>query len=340
MPTRSISWRCKRDCALHSTHPASCTPIRRTIRPNPPAIPRRRRETKPETKVEIDLDGLAARIQEVPAPSGNYSDLAVAGKRVCWLDHNAQDPQKSALQCLDIANKGDKPDTLMEGVTGAEVSADGKKILIRKQNDLLIVDDREGRRPEGSQGADGQPGGSEELDLLGDPERRIPRGIPGCVAVAPRLFLRPEYARRDWTAMRNKYGELVDRVHDRSELSDLIAGMVSELSALHASVRGGDLRSGTDQVPLAALGALLVRERPAGGYLVQHVYQSDPDRPDRMSPLSRPGVEIGEGDVLLSINGMIRYRSTIRPSCCATRRASRCSCGSVQKARLSRGTSW
>ena len=42
--------------------------------------------------------------------------------------------------CLDIANKGDKPETLMEGVRGFELSADGKKMLIRKQNDLLIVD--------------------------------------------------------------------------------------------------------------------------------------------------------------------------------------------------------
>jgi tricorn protease-like protein len=90
--------------------------------------------------VEIELDGIAARIQEVAVPSGNYSNLAVAGKRICWLDHNAQEPQKNALQCLDIANKGDKPDTLMEGATDFEVSADGKKILIRKQNDLLIVD--------------------------------------------------------------------------------------------------------------------------------------------------------------------------------------------------------
>ena len=36
---------------------------------------------------------------------------------------------------------------------------------------------------------------------------------------------------------------------------------------------------------------------------MRHVYQSDPDRPGPDSPLARPGVEIGEGDVLLAING-------------------------------------
>src|SRR5665213_4195823 len=50
----------------------------------------------------------------------------------------------------------------------------------------------------------------------------------------------------DWKAMRAKYEPLVDRVTTRSELSDLIAQMVSELSALHTFVIGGDVRKGAD----------------------------------------------------------------------------------------------
>jgi tricorn protease len=72
---------------------------------------------------------------------------------------------------------------------------------------------------------------------------------------------------------------------------------------LHTFVRGGDVRRGPDQVQLGSLGAHLVRDPAAGGYLVQHIYRSDPDRPDRQSPLSRPGVDIADGDVLLAING-------------------------------------
>jgi tricorn protease len=79
--------------------------------------------------------------------------------------------------------------------------------------------------------------------------------------------------------------------------------LVSELSALHTFVRGGDIRSGTDQIQLSALGAHLVRDPVAGGYRVEHIYRSDPDRPDRASPLARPGVEIADGDLVKSING-------------------------------------
>ena len=256
-------------------------------------------------KVEIDLDGIAARLLEVPVPPGNYSNLAVAGKRLCWIDANAEDPQKSVLQCLDIANKGDKPDTLLEGVNRFEVSGDGKKMLIAyKQNELLIVD----AAVKGAALKDPKTLADSQVDLKSWTFSVIPSDeFHEAFLDAWRLHRDYFYDRNmhgvNWAAMRDKYGELVGRVRDREELSDLIAEMVSELSALHASVSGGDIRRGPDQVALAALGARLVRDAKAGGYLVEHIYQSDPDRPDRKSPLAQPGVDIAEGDVLLAVNG-------------------------------------
>ena len=78
---------------------------------------------------------------------------------------------------------------------------------------------------------------------------------------------------------------------------------MAELSTLHTFVRGGDIRRPPDQIQLGSLGARLVRDKSVDGYMVERIFQSDPDRPDKQSPLARPGVEIAEGDVLLSING-------------------------------------
>jgi tricorn protease len=41
----------------------------------------------------------------------------------------------------------------------------------------------------------------------------------------------------------------------------------------------------------------------AGGYRVSHLYKNDPDRPDREGPLSKPGVDVHEGDVITMVNG-------------------------------------
>lgn len=114
----------------------------------------------------------------------------------------------------------------------------------------------------------------------------------------------------DWPAMRDKYMPLVDRVTSRAELADLLAQMVSELSALHIFVRGGDLRQGEDRVQPASLGAVLTRDDEAGGYRVERIYRSDPDEVGRRSPLAAPGVDVAEGDVITLVNG----RSTLAVS--------------------------
>ena len=87
------------------------------------------------------------------------------------------------------------------------------------------------------------------------------------------------------------------------EVSDLIGEVVGELSALHISVRGGDLRTGEEDIKVGSLGARLSRSPQAGGYVIDKIYQTDPDYPSWRGPLADPYLEIEEGDVVLGING-------------------------------------
>ncbi len=266
-------------------------------------------------KVEIDLNGIAARLQEVPVAAGNYSDLAVSENRVCWLDHNPDEQGKAALQCLKIANKGDKPDTLFSEVRDFEMSADGKRLLVMRQlnappgqapppPEFFVVD----TMIKGFELNNSKTRSDNQLDLKSWTFSVIPADeFREAFVDAWRMHRDYFYDRNmhgvNWKTMRDKYGELIGRVRDREELSDLIAEMVGELSTLHTFVRGGDIRRGPDQVQLGSLGARLVRDPAAGGYVVQHIYRNDPDRPDRQSPLTRAGVDIADGDVLVAING-------------------------------------
>jgi tricorn protease len=79
---------------------------------------------------------------------------------------------------------------------------------------------------------------------------------------------------------------------------------VSELSALHTFVVGGDLRKGPDQIQVGTLGALLMKDQAAGGFRVEHIYRTDPDRPDKLSPMLKPGAELVDGDVITALNGV------------------------------------
>ena len=55
-------------------------------------------ETHKIEKVDIDLDGIATRLVEVPVPPGNYHDLQAVGEKLCWIDSDAANQEKNELQ--------------------------------------------------------------------------------------------------------------------------------------------------------------------------------------------------------------------------------------------------
>jgi tricorn protease len=263
---------------------------------------RKKPAPKPETRIEFaDLN---SRLSEVPAPPGNYGNLQVTDKRLCWQDASDDVQPKLALKCLDIANKGDEIETMPGDIKTFEFSADRKKLLIVKEHDQQILD------------ADIKPAGFGDAKAMGKATINLSRWN---FFTNPRVEFRSIFLDSwrlerdyfydkkmhgvDWTAMRARYLPLVDRVSDRAELNDVIAQMVSELSALHTFVGGGDSRRPADQIDLAALGATLHRDEKAGGYLVEHIYKHDPDLPNSAPPFARPESRIKEGEIILGIDG-------------------------------------
>src|SRR5208282_4003876 len=76
----------------------------------------------PPPVVNIDFTDLPSRLSEVPVPPGNYSSLQSTEKRLCWLQGNEDVPPELGLQCVDIANKADPPETVLGDVKGYEIS--------------------------------------------------------------------------------------------------------------------------------------------------------------------------------------------------------------------------
>ena len=251
--------------------------------------------------VAIDLEGIETRLLEVPVPPGNYSDLGSDGKRLYFISSDTTLERKQTLKTMAIDSKrGTAPETFLEDVSGYELSLDNKKLLVRKGNDLYVVD----------AGAKAPPELAKSQVLLKDWSFDLdPRDEWRQMFIEAWRLERDYFYDRnmhglDWPAVRDRYLPLVDRVTDRAELSDILAQMVGELSALHIFVRGGDMRRGQDQVQPGSLGATFLLDESAGGYRVVHIYQSDPDSPEGLSPLLRPEVDIQEGDIIESINGV------------------------------------
>jgi tricorn protease len=237
-------------------------------------------------------------------PSGNYARLNVSDKALFFTDRTrGGGPESGAkLVGVEIKNKDIESTTIAEGVSSYRLSADGKKLLLRKTNDLFVID--------AAAKAVGTTLDKSKVNLSALKFSFMPReSWRQMFTDAWRLhrdyFYDPGMHGVDWKANLAKHLPLVDRVTDRAELNDVLTYMMSEISALHTAVQPGDVRASPEEeaAPTASLGAQLARDEAAGGWRIEHIYEGDPDYPDKLSPLTRPGLHIAVGDVVVSING-------------------------------------
>ncbi|HTE41204.1 MAG TPA: S41 family peptidase, partial [Steroidobacteraceae bacterium] len=252
----------------------------------------------PPPQTTIDLTDIALRINEVPVPAGNYRELSVSGKALYWISRELGSDGKSHLMALEITNKDEnKPTKVIDDMRSYELSRDGKKLLVRKSDDLHVFDAGTTSPGDLSKSKLELGAWSYPIDVRED-WRQI---FIDAWRLERDYFYDPSMHGLNWNAIRDKYLPLVSRITTRDELSDLIGLAVGELSALHTAVREGDMRRGGDDVRVPSLGARLVRQ--ADGYRIDYIYQADPDYPDERSPLADPELGIEVGDVIVAING-------------------------------------
>ena len=251
-------------------------------------------ETKP---VAIDPDGLATRIWKVPVQSGNYFGLSAVEGALLYLSSDSGPRAKTHLHGLQT-KPDSEPVTVVSDVRGFRLSGNGKKALVRKSSGLFVVD-AAAKKADLKEAKVDLNGWKFPVSLAEDYEQifvdawRLERDY----------FYDPGMHGLDWEAILEKYQALLDRVTTRAELSDLIGEVVAELSALHVSVRGGDHREGEDDINVANLGARLRRAPDQGGYVIEHIYQTDPDYPEWRGPLADPFHRVAPGAVIQSVNG-------------------------------------
>ncbi len=251
----------------------------------------------------IQFDGLGDRLFEVPLAGDDISNLNADDKRLYFLSPDGAEGHL-ALKTLTIEATGPKPETFMGDVRDYELSADRKKIMIRKwaagpvMGDVMIVD----------AGAKAPADLSKSAVKLGDwsviatPALEWNQMFYDAWRMHRDYFYDKSLKGVDWVKVRDHYAPLVGRLTDRAELDDLLGQMTSELSTLHSQVIPGDQRNGTDGSTAGFLGAIF--DTDPQGFKIARIYRTEQELPAERGPLSAPGVDAREGDIITAVNGI------------------------------------
>jgi tricorn protease len=249
--------------------------------------------------VSIDKDGIEKRMAEVPVKPGNYRGLQVTESALYVLSSGTGVNAKSNLAVVKIENEDVEIENILSEIDGFELSGNKEKILVNKDKSYYMIE----------AGTKEVSGLSEnKIDLSGwqfpiTPREDWKQIFTDAWRMERDYFYDKNMHGVDWKAMHDKYFPLVDRVTTRNELSDLIGRFVGELSALHTSVRGGDLRNDDTDIKVASLGAEFSRDEANKGFRIEYIYRADPDYPDEKSPLDDPYLDVQVGDVITRVDG-------------------------------------
>jgi len=277
------------------------------------------KEEKDDKKIQplkIDLDGIEQRIIAFPYSHGMYGQIAGVKGKAIFTSHpvrhatNAPGEEESSakgkLHAYDFNEQ--KKEVLVSDISSFTLSRDYKNMLYRTGDRMRVV--KAGKKVEDGQKADNKGGSNRHTGWI-DLNRVRPSVIPTAewkqmYREAWRLqrdyFWTEDMSNVDWENVYQRYLPLLDRVATRAEFSDLMWEMQGELGTSHAYESGGDYRS-SPNYGQGFLGADFVYDEENEGYRITHIVRGDTWDERKDSPLNAPGINVQEGDILLSIGG-------------------------------------
>ncbi|MBE0675902.1 MAG: PD40 domain-containing protein [Bacteroidales bacterium] len=255
-------------------------------------------ETKKEAGdvvVKIDRDNISRRIIAAGLPERSYQGLTEGPANTVFLAESATGQQGVTL--LKYSLTSGKSEPFLTGANYATVSADRKTLLYRSGTTWGIVNTSESNKKPG----DGR------LETLSGLQMKI-----SPTAEWKQIFREGWRFQRDflyvdnvhgapWNDIYKWYSPWIEHVHHRADLNYVIDILGGEVSVGHSYTSGGDFPS-VPSVPIGLLGADYVADK--GYHRISRIYTGEDWNPGLDAPLSRPGINVSEGDYILEVNGV------------------------------------
>ena len=256
------------------------------------------KDEEAEVEVTIDFDGLQSRIVALPVEADNYRSLQATKGAIFYITYPTYglngkvEPVETTLKGYDFDSR--KETEMLSGVGGYDISPDNKHLIVNAKGSYYLVDakpaDLKDTSPLDLSGMEAKIDSRAEWREIFNEAWRYQRDY----------FYNPQMNNVDWDAMKTKYAELLPYVSHRFDLNYIIGEMVGELSNSHTYVGGGDYPD-LDKVEYGQLGIDLTVED--GYFKITRILPGDNSRKSRISPLTKPGIDVSEDMYIIAIDG-------------------------------------
>ena len=243
-------------------------------------------------EIPIDVEGFERRETILSTERGTISNLDATNSGNPIYAHTSRAGTNS-IRLIDLASDKKDEKIVVDGEADFQLSADGKKALVRKPGELFVIDSIPQQKltagiklEQMSTSVDLR----EEWHQIFDDIWRLYRDF----------FYAPNMHGVDWQRARERYQPLLARAVSREDLNYVISEMIAELNVSHAWIQNpGDVeRRPTGTV--AMLGADFSLQN--GAYRIQRLYEGASWDPGARNPLSQASVR--EGEYILAVNGV------------------------------------
>jgi tricorn protease len=247
---------------------------------------------KEPTPVAIELAELERRVVLLPPEAGNYGRLeAVSGKLIYMrLADSGSSQKKARLVYYDFKER--KEETILEELNSFKLTADGKKLLVARNDQYVIIEPKKDQKFE-------KPLATGKIEALIDPKLEWRQIFTDAWRFNRDFFYDPGTHGLDWQALRYRYARLLDDAVTRWDVNFIIGQLIGELNASHTYRGGGD----TEQPRSRAVGLLGIDwEVENGAYRVRKILRGAPWDLQVRSALDQPGINVKEGAYILAVN--------------------------------------
>jgi tricorn protease len=249
-------------------------------------------EDNDNNSTEIDFDGFESRMILLGESAGRYGDLRAVKGKILYMQYSNAGSSSFERQFKYYDIEEEESETIIEGINGFELSADGEKAVVSKGGKYGIIKIAASQKLEKTIDVS-------NMQMTVNPKEEWKQMFWDAWRFERDFFYDENMHGLDWKAIGDQYAALIEQSTTREDVNFVLGELIAELNASHTYVGGGD----TEKASRKRIGYLGVDWELDKAYKIKKIIKGAVWDAEVQSPLDNPGVNVKEGTYVLAVNG-------------------------------------